>query len=616
MESPEKILVALAAVFVLGIGGQWLAWRVRVPSILLLMGLGVVVGPATNWIVPDELFGSVLLPTVSLAVAVILFEGSMNLRLADLRSIGWPLGSLLTVGVAITWVLVTAAARYVLALDWATSLLLGALLVVTGPTVIGPLLRHIRPLGRVGPIARWEGVVIDPIGAVLAVLVYEALFVHNAPDFGSAWQIGAWGLMLTLIVGIGLGGGVTILLLFALRKHMVPDHLQSPVTLMVVLGAFAASNVMHEETGLVTVTVMGLVLANQKKVTVKHILQFKENLTVLLISTLFIVLTARLNFADIAQLSWRGPLFVAVLIVFVRPLSVYVATIGTGLKLAERAFLGWLAPRGIVAAAVASVFALQSAGGERPLGSEFVAATFLVIAGTVLVYGLTTGYVARRLGLSVPDPQGVLIASAHPAARAIAHALGKQNIAVQVVDTNRENIRIARMEGLSTLYANVLSETTLEKLDLGGIGRMMALTPNDEVNSLAAEHFSELFGRSQVYRLAPQQGAGDRKEVSEELIFGRKLFGDEVTYPALDHRFEEGAIVKATRLTEEYPWSEFLEKYGESALILFKVDELGKLTISTTDSPLKPRPGDTVIALVDPSEGDKSAVVEGTAPAG
>jgi len=613
---PEQILVALAAVFVLGVGGQWLAWRIRLPSILVLMTLGVLVGPVTGWIQPDALFPKVLLPCVSLAVAVILFEGSMNLRLADLREIGWPLGSLLTLGVVIAWALIAASARYVLDFDWKMSLLLGALLTVTGPTVIGPLLRHIRPLGRVGPIARWEGVVIDPIGAVLAVLVYEALLASHATDMGSAWQIGAKGLFVTLLIGLGIGAGVAYSLLFVLRRHAVPDHLQSPMALMAVLGSFAASNVLHHESGLVTVTVMGLILANQKRVTVKHILRFKENLTVLLISTLFIVLTARLEFEHITTLSWRGPLFVVVLIVLVRPVSVFLGTMGTGLTNPERAFLAWLAPRGIVAAAVASVFALHLAGGDHgaggehgsdALGQQFVAATFLVIAGTVIVYGLTSGIVARKLGLSVPNPQGVLMAGAHPAARAIAHALVGQDIAVQLVDTNPDNIRTARMEGLTTMYANVLSETTTEELDLGGIGRFMALTSNDEINSLAAEHFHELFGRAETYRLAKHQAKSDRKEVAEELMFGRTLFNEELTHEVLDKRFEEGAVMKATRLSEEFAWPKFREQYGDEAILMFAIDGAGQLSISTADAPLKPGPGDTVMALVDPPEENASS---------
>lgn len=603
------MLFALTLIFALGIGGQWLAWRLRLPSILLLITFGVVIGPLLKvmnpggfWLDPDQLFGDLLLPCVSLAVAVILFEGSMNLRLADLREIGWPLGSLLTVGVAIAWALITVTARYVLAFDWPMSVLIGALLTVTGPTVIGPLLRHIRPLGRVGPIARWEGVVIDPIGAVLAVLVFEALFVHGTTDIGVAWQIGALGMLKTMLIGVVVGSLVAQALLFVLRRHAVPDHLHSPVALMLVLAAFAASNMMLEESGLVTVTVMGLVLANQKRVTVKHILRFKENLTVLLISTLFIILSARLNFDGIAMLSWRGPLFVAVLIVFVRPASIFLATMGTGLSFKERAFLSWLAPRGIVAAAVASVFALhlsESHGGDGSAGQQFIAATFLVIAGTVIVYGLTAGNVARRLGLSVPNPQGVLLASAHPAARAIAAALQSLKIPVQLVDTNPDNIRMARMEGLPTLYANVLSETTVEELDLGGIGRIMALTPNDEINSLAAEHFSELFGKSQVYRLPPRHVKSERSEVAHELIFGRTLFGNEATHHYLDKRFEDGAVVKATRLSEEFAWPQFREQYGDDAIVLFTLDDAGQLLISTTDAPLKPAPGETVIALVD-----------------
>jgi NhaP-type Na+/H+ or K+/H+ antiporter len=604
----QRILLALVGIFALGIGGQWLAWRIRVPSILLLLTLGILVGPVFNLLQPDELFGDLLLPAVSLAVGVILFEGGLSLRLRELTVIGRPLVGLLTVGVFVTWTLCTLFGIWLLDLDPSTALLLGAILVVTGPTVVGPLLQHIRPLGKVGPIARWEGIVIDPIGAVLAVLVFEAAAAMREAAYGAATMTAIWGLGQTVLIGVGLGIVSSFLLIQLLRRHWIPDHLQNPGTLLAVLAAFALSNLMQHESGLVTVTLMGVILANQNKVTIKHIVEFKENLSVMLISSLFIVLTARLRLEYFAALGWRGPAFVAAVILLIRPLSVWLATWGTALTRNDRLFLAWLAPRGVVAAAVASVFALE-------LGSDgdgLVAATFLVITGTVVVYGLTAGRLALWLGLSEREPQGVLIASAHAGARAVAHALKKAGFKTRLVDLNRHNIRTAQMEGLPTLYANVLSDSTMDELDLGGIGRLLAMTPNDEVNTLACDHFSELFGRAQVYRLAPQSGSSQRKETSNELISGRTLFASKITYRAIDERFERGAVVKTTRMTGQFDYSAFVKQYGASALLLFVVDETGRLQIATTDRKLTPRPGQRVIALVDPTRTD---LVEPATPA-
>ncbi len=595
----QLLLLGLTAVFVLGIGSQWMAWRVRVPSILLLLVTGFTVGPVAGWLDPDELLGELLFPIVSLSVAIVLFEGSLNLRLSELRGVGGALRNILTAGVLITWLVVTAAAYWILQFEFSISLLLGAMLTVTGPTVVGPMLRLIRPTGKVSPIARWEGIVVDPIGAVLAVLVLETIEPLRSSAFGEAISEAGVGLVETVVIG-GLLGGLTAMFLAAmLKRHWIPDHLQSPVTLMLVLAAFVISNLLKHESGLLTVTVMGVLLANQQSVVIKHILEFKENLTILLISSLFILLSARVELADFASLSWRGPVFVAAVILIARPASIFLSTIGTDLSLQEKVFLSWLAPRGIVAAAVASVFALRL--GET--GAGLVPATFLVIVGTVVVYGLTAFPLARKLGLATANPQGVLIASAHPGARAIGHAVQDAGFSVVLVDTNPENIQAARMEGLPTFYANILSERAIEELDLGGIGRFLALTSNDEVNSLASMHFSEVFGRSRVYQLPPIHSS-HRTGTAGHILQGRLLFDADATFERLDGSFEAGAVVKTTSLSDEFPYETFQERYGDTALLLFTVPKPGQLVVVTPDKNLTPKSGDKVIALVDASVSD------------
>lgn len=610
---PEQILLSLSAIFVLGIGSQWIATKLKLPSILLLLATGIFVGPVLRVILdslspestaakflrplalnPDELLGDLILPIVSLCVAIVLFEGSLSLRFADLKKIGRPLAMLLSVGVVITWVLGTLGAHWLLEFDLLQSLLLGAILTVTGPTVIGPMLREIRPTGAVGPIARWEGIVVDPIGAVLAVLVFGAqAAVHNIQISNAAWS-GFVGFLTTMLVGVIVGVAAAWLLKEMLRRHLVSDHLETSFVLMLVVAVFTASNLIVHESGLVTVTVMGLILANQHQVKIDHIIEFKENLSVLLISSLFILLSARLELSNFSDLSWRGPAFVVFMILLVRPISVWVSTIGCGLSNAERIFLSWLAPRGIVAAAVASVFALELGDAD-----QFVSAVFMVIVGTVLVYGLTARKLALKLGLSVMNPQGILFAGAHPGARAIALALRDHGIAVQMIDTNHHNIHTARMEGLNTFYANVLSDAVHE-VNLGGIGRLLAVTPNDEVNTLAAGHFAEFFGRKEVYRLSRQKVESQRKDKSAEVLDGRVLFSSEATHAALDQRFADGAIVKATPITPEFTWKNFQDAYGEDALPLFVLSADGTLTVCSTDLETTIGNGQTVFALVNP----------------
>ncbi|MCA9027932.1 MAG: sodium:proton antiporter [Planctomycetaceae bacterium] len=605
MEHGENFGVALAALFLLGIAAQWIGSWLRLPSILFLLAFGIIAGPVTHFLNPDAMLGDVLFPAVSLAVAVILFEGSLNLRFRELREIGGALTSLLTIGVVITWVTATFLAHFVLGFGWLKALLLGAILVVTGPTVIGPLLRQIRPIGRVGSIARWEGIVIDPIGAVLAVLVFEAgagardtwLADGSMSAFSDALISASLGLMKTVIAGGGIGAVAALVLGTLLRRHALPDHLQNPITLMFVIAAFTASNLVQHESGLVAVTVMGVILANFPGIDIEHILEFKENLSVLLISGLFILLSARLNLDAFNSLGWRGAVFLAGVILIVRPLSVWLSTYSSSLTWQEKVFLSWFAPRGIVAAAVSSVFALRM--GDD--GTGLVPATFLVIIGTVCVYGFTAFALARKLGLAVENPQGVLIAGAHAGVRAIAHALQNAGFQVLLVDLNHWNIQTARMEGLPTSEGNILSERLLENLNLGGIGRFLAMTPNDEVNSLAALNLRGLFGRAEVFQLFPRRRS-ERQEAASQSVRARFLFGEDITNQRLNERFEHGSTVKTTKLTEEFDYEAFQQRYAGTAILLFVIGEGGQLRVVTTDEKLSPKPGQTVIAIVDPVE--------------
>lgn len=584
-------LIAMSAILILGVGSQWLASRLRLPSILLLLLAGIIAGPATKLIVPTELFGDLLLPIVSMSVAVILFEGAMTLRLADLKTIGRPLFMLLTVGVLLTWALTACSAYSVLEFDIPDAVLLGSILTVTGPTVVSPMLQHIRPIGSVGPLARWEGIVVDPVGAVAAVLTFAALRSHESGRLRGSVLEGVGGFLATFLVGTILGLLAAWALREVLRRHWVREHLDSPVALGLVILTFTIANVLHHEAGLVAVTVMGLVLANQHVVSVSQIISFKENLTVLLIGSLFVVLTARLNVQSVLDFGWRGLAFLAAMVLLVRPISVLVSTIGCGVPFRERLFLSWLAPRGIVAAAVASVFSADMANGDR-----FIAAVFIVILGTVVVYGLSAGRVATKLGLSVSNPQGVLIASAHPGARAIASALQGVGVPVRVVDTNRDNIRAAQMEGIPTFFGNILSEE-IDAIELGGIGKFFAMTRNTEVNLLAIQRGIELFPRKECYRLSIPVAPSSQRDVGREALVGRVLFSNDATYDELDRRFASGDIVKATKLSEEYTQEHFYETYPD-ALLLFLVDGSGNLTVRTTDTETQPGSDHTVIALV------------------
>ncbi|MCA9049986.1 MAG: cation:proton antiporter, partial [Planctomycetaceae bacterium] len=359
MEDAHRILCTLALIVVLGVGGQWLAWAVRLPSVLVLLALGMLSGAGFQWLDPDQTFGTVLQPAVSLAVGFILFEGGLSLKLTELKAVWKSLLGLLTIGVVATWLAAAWGAVSLLPISTSTALVMGALLTVTGPTVIGPLLREIRPSGNVGLVARWEGITIDPVGAILAVLVFEFTEDFRQAELDTALTDALTGLAATAAGGCLTGILCGWSLAAVLRRYWVPDHLRNPVALLMTTVAFAAAESLHHEAGLIAVTLMGVWLANQKDLDLHGISEFKESVTVLLISGLFILLTARLPASALTTLGVRGVLFAGFIILIVRPTAVLLSTWNSGLSLNERLFLCWFAPRGIVAAAVSSVFALR-----------------------------------------------------------------------------------------------------------------------------------------------------------------------------------------------------------------------------------------------------------------
>jgi len=591
----EHILINLAGLVILGIGAQWLAWRIRYPSILFLLIFGFIAGPLTGFLDPDQLMGDLLLPFVTLAVAVILFEGGLTLNIKELREIGSVVLLLISVGVLVTSIVGTFAAYFILGLNLEISILLGAILVVTGPTVVGPLLRHIKPNDKVNDILKWEGIVIDPIGALFAVLVFEAILVG---EFQEATTMIFLSLGKTILFGGLTGVFFAWLLVVLIRKYWVPDFLQETVTLSLVIAAYLVSDLIQPESGLFSATLMGIIMANQKYVSVKHILEFKENLRVLIISVLFIILSARLNLSSFESLSGNIFFFLAVLVFIARPLSVFLSTIRSGLSVREKLFLSWVAPRGIVAAAVSSIFALRLSDAGIENSEVLIPITFTVIVGTVAIYGLTSAPVARWLRVAESDSQGILIVGAHPWALEIAKIIKKNGFEVVIVDTNRGDVLRARMAGIQAVHGSILSEQVVEEIHLSGIGKMLALTSNDEVNALAVLHFTELLDRQELYQLVPfQTEKGGEQNFSPKHLRGRFLFSDAMYYSDLRKRFYSGAVIKSTKLTKDFTFEDFKAYYNDQAIPLFVISENNELLAVTTDKPLKPKPGQTIIAM-------------------
>lgn len=599
----EHILVGLSAVVALGISAQWFAWRTKLPAILVLLIFGIVAGPVTGWINPDELLGDILSPFVSFSVAIILFEGGLSLRMAEFRKIGGVVIKLITVGIAITWFLAALAAYYLLGLSIEIAVLFGAILIVTGPTVIIPLLRQVRPTETAGSVLKWEGIVNDPIGAMMAVLVFEIILAGGFTNMdGSSALV----IVTTIVDGSFFGALGAGILYIMLKKHWIPDFLQNPVTLMLVIAAFTASNLLQHESGLLAVTIMGILLANQKSVRVKHIIEFKENLQVLLISALFILLASRLQVSDLAYFNVQSGLFILALMLVVRPVSIYVATWGSKLSLQEKTFLAWMAPRGIVAAAISAIFALRLEQEGFADAQKLVPYTFVVIIATVTVYGLSANPVARLLKVAKPQPKGVLFLGAHSWSLDLACQLQELGLKVMVADSNWENISKARKRNLETYYGNILSEFAMDEINFDGIGKLFALTPNDEVNALASIRFSEIFGSSNVFQL-PQSALSIHKESeTTEALGGRILFSNEWNHSAIEDLMANPNQLALYRITDGFNLKTFTQKLGKNGLIIAVLNGDDNLLANSIDNPPTTQLGDLIIIFhrmeTDPSD--------------
>ncbi|MCH4294332.1 sodium:proton antiporter [Shewanella sp. 3B26] len=587
----EHITGILALIGVLSLFCQWLGWKLRLPAILPLLLCGLLLGPGLGFLKPDAIFGDLLFPMISLGVAIILFEGSLTLNFKEIKDYGRMVTHLVTIGMAVTWVAISLATHYFMGFDWALAWLFGALVVVTGPTVIVPMLRSVRPKSQLASILRWEGIVIDPIGAVLAVLVFE--YIAASQD-ATSHMLMSFGSILAL--GFGFGAAMGYLVGWVLRRDLLPHYLKNTAVLTVMLGTFVGSNLLQEESGLLTVTVMGIWLANMRGVDIADILEFKETLTVLMISALFILLAARLDSSAMMDLGWGGIGVLVIAMLVARPLSVWLSGIGTNLTSPEKWFLSWVAPRGIVAAAVSSLFAIKLEEQGVAGAEKIVPLVFLIIIGTVVVQSLSAGTWARILKVKADSAQGILFFGASAFSRELAKLLKGKNIKVMLADTNWDNIRLARMDNIPVYFGNPASEHAETYLDLTGIGRVLVLSPYRQLNPLVSFHFQDYFGAEKVYGLNNMEGSSARHLASEAYMKRLCLFGEGVSYAKIASQMAKGGILKSTTLRENFTLVEFTRRYGESALpLVYLQDE--KLRIVTAGSEI-PATGIELISLI------------------
>lgn len=582
----EHLMAGLGLILALGITAQLIGWYTRIPSIIILIAAGLLAGPVFGWIHPSELLGDLLTPFISLSVAVILFEGGLILKLDEIKRTAPVVIKLVTLGVLLTWILGSLGGVWILSLEWPLAILLGAILVISGPTVIMPLLRHLRLRGNIAPILKWEGILIDPIGATLALLVFGVIIAGGPQD--ALTQVVAT-LATILIVGVVLGSLAAALIIWLLHRYLIPDFLQIPVVLSIVIGGFIVSDILQPDAGLFTAVIAGVILANQKKVSVEHIVDFKEILGLILISLLFIILSATIEIEAILPLLGPILLFSLLLIALARPLSVFIASFRTKLKPKERVLLGTIAPRGIVSASVASVFGLRLSENGIDGAEILLPITFAVILVTVISSSGLATLASRFFGIASPNPQGVIFIGGQNWVRDIASALKDASIPVMIIDHSKSNTAYARRKKIKAHYGDALAPGIIDKLDIREYGNVLAMTSDDNINHLVARHFGREFGTGNTYLLPPAAMPSAKKSRHVKLhLPGRILFSDEASYEYLNDLYLDGVRIKTAELSEKYSYQDF-SKENKKALPLFLVTKNEGLTIITPDTPLKDR---------------------------
>jgi NhaP-type Na+/H+ or K+/H+ antiporter len=591
-------VISLVIVGLISIACQFFAYKIKIPAILPLLVFGIIVGPVTGLIDADLLFGDLLFPIVSLSVAIILFEGALTLRFSDIAGHGSMVRNLCTIGTLVTLLVVAPVAHYGLDISWQLAFLLAAIVTVTGPTVVVPMLRTVRPSSKIANILRWEGIIIDPIGALLAVLVFE--YIIATQDALSHTFI-AFGV--TLLSGLGIGATMGYLLGIVLRKNWIPHYLENTAVLTLMLGAFAFSNLLAHESGLLTVTVMGMWLANMKHVDVDDILEFKETLSVLLISGLFILLASRIDLSAMLHLGWGAIAVIGVIMFVARPLAVFLSSFGSGLNWRELSLLAWIAPRGIVAAAVSALFSLKLEVLDYEQAGLLVPMVFLIIIVTVVIQSISSVTVANLLGVRAPAPNGFLIFGGGSFCRLFAKELISHEIPVILADTDWDAISAARMNNIPTYFGNPMSEHAERTLDLSAIGGVLVMSPYRQLNPLVTYHYEYNLGKGTVLGLSNnEQQQRPSHQVSESYAKKLGLFAKDVTYAKLAGLVAKGAAIKNTRLSDSFSEADYDKQYNGRVVRLGAISPGGKVSLYNTGTTIKLAKGWRIISLISPEK--------------
>ncbi|MEI4261932.1 cation:proton antiporter [Roseovarius sp. D0-M9] len=589
-------VMAFALVGAIGVGSQWLAWKLRLPAIVLMLVAGLAIGPGLGLFNPERDIGPLMGPMISIAVAIILFEGGMTLNMHSLREAAVGVRRLILIGAPVGWAGSALALHYVAGLSWASAAVFGGIMIVTGPTVIAPLLRTARLSKRPAQLLQWEAIVNDPIGALAAVFAFEVVLVVYATEtFGAAmWDMGI-GIAVATVLGIAAGWFLSE----AFRRGRVPEFMKVPVLFASLLLVFALSDGLLHESGLLAVTIMGFYIANAGLPSYAELRRFKEHATVLLVSGVFVLLAASMNIERLSLLGWPAVVFVLVVILVVRPVTVMASLAFSNVPMRERVLVALTGPRGVVLVAVAGLFSerLVSAGIED--AEILTPLAFALVAATVVLHGFTMQPLGRILGLASAHVPGVIFVGGSQFSTAFAAALQKEEIPVLIADANRARLRSAREAGLPIYMGDILSDGAEHRVEFISFGRVITTSDNDAYNTLVATDLAPEFGRENVFQLKRAKQEYTRHALPATL--GGRGIADGLRYLELARCMQEGWEVRATNLTKEYGLEAWRED-NPTSIPLAEVTPGRALRIVDVDAEMKAGPGMRLMALSPPRE--------------
>lgn len=589
---------AFALVGVVGVGAQWLAWRFRLPGIVMMLTAGLILGPVTGIFVPSRDIGPLVGPMISLAVAVILFEGGLTLNFKQLEDAAPAVRRLVLIGAPLGWLLSSAALALIAGLSWQSAIVFGGVMIVTGPTVIAPLLRAARLHNRPAQMLQWEAIVNDAVGALVAVIALVVVMVRQQ-ELGAVeaiWTVGR-GIVFATLVGFGAGLAVVK----AFRESLVPEYMKVPMLFVLVLAAFALSDSVLHESGLLAVTVMGLIIANADLPSYTEIYRFKEQATTLLLSGVFILLGSNVKLETLSLLDWRSGLFIAAVILLVRPATVLISLAGSSIPMKERLLVAFTGPRGVVLLAISGLFAerLVSEGIED--GAVLAPLAFALVVATVVLHGFTLKPVAKRLGLTSGEVPGVIIVGGSAFTTGLGKALQNSDVKVLVTDPNHGQLRSAREAGLPTYYGDILSEAADHGVEFIAYSSILAASDNDAYNTLVATDLAPEFGRDAIWQVSRVREDRTRHALPSQL--GGQTFNGGRTLAQYLDLLAEGWIFRTTRLTEEYTVEDWLA--AREGVVPLAVVRDGKMWFVGRDEELSGKPGMRIISLIPPEIAEK-----------